>query len=182
MKWDEVCRKVHDAGLTERIKMGLAYHSGIPVRLRMFDEACKQVSMWESKSGLDEQARIDLRLLMGLMPTLNPTAVAFQTDTWMCRSKEFAERFDLNDLPPEKFMDEYSRILNEKYEGHLANVPADLRSDAIVTMLKGPQIKQISLFTLYHNENDGVVMEETQSAGEAMHMSVMPDWWPVTIN
>ena len=80
MNWREECRKIHDRGIEERLKIGPTKNAGIPSRLWMYDEPNKETGTWESEVGLSDAARTQLSMITRvIMPVKKPTAAIFQS-------------------------------------------------------------------------------------------------------
>ncbi len=170
-----------DRGRQTRIKNGPT--SSIAAQLRIYDESSHKISVWESRRGMDEFACYQLKVIMATMPMMKPSAILYQSDVFMVVSDAFSKHHRIpEDAPPEKFMEQYSDILQGQYQGSLCNVPEHVRSDAILTFVKGPGIQPIGLFTAYRCTECSVVMGETKSVGQELYFGMVPDWWSVSVN
>ena len=58
----------------------------------------------------------------------------------------------------EEYQKEYLRILNGQFGGTMANLPPSLRSDALVTGIKGPRVEPICICSPYHKDDSGKIV------------------------
>jgi len=135
------------------------------------------------KDGLSDDARAMLRTVVAAtFRMFPPAAVLTQADGMELRSENFCVYFGIQAaLAPEKFYEEYNRILNERFDGTMANLPAQLWCETVVTAIKGPKTEPTLIHTVYRRTPDGEIelgaTEERYTAFE----SVLPDWWEETV-
>lgn len=110
------------------------------------------------------------------------SAVVMITDTRWTKSDEFGEYFH---LPPvkeigfEAWRKEYHTILNGIYGGLIKNLPRQLWTEAILTIMKGPRIKCQSRMASYiEGPNDSIQFIETDQLNQdTTQFNLLPDWW-----
>lgn len=108
-------------------------------------------------------------------------AIVLVNDTYHCNSKKLAERYGLDPkMPYEEFKKVYVDILDTQFNGSLANVPDDLKSDALIIAMKGPIVQQRVFFLPYHEGvGDSIRWDEEEPEHEG-EILMLDDWWTKT--
>lgn len=180
MDWQEECRRVHIEGMGNLVQDGR-----IPFLLRVYNAAGAQLHHdLILPNGVDDTIRELLRTKVYTMfrATALPAAL-IQSDSWAVDGRKFAARFGLNEmLSPEEYEEEYSRVMNDQFDGTAENLPQELRKETIFTYIKGPMIPPVCFMTPYSKDTNGALefQETTMVAGGSS--SLLPDWWDETIN
>lgn len=80
----------------------------------------------------------------------------------------------------EKWQDLYKREITKRYKGYLGNAPAELYSEAIMVIMKGPRLKGVPTRTAQYEKgpNDSIRwLPKADVVGETMRFNLLPDWW-----
>jgi len=135
------------------------------------------------EDGLSDGHRLVLRTLVAASFRAFPPAAALtQADGMELRSVEFSAHFGISPgIPPEEYYKEYDRILNEQFGGTMANLPAELWRETVVTAIKGPKIEPTLIHTVYGRKPDGEIEFGATDERYTMFESVLPDWWEETV-
>jgi hypothetical protein len=113
-------------------------------------------------------------------------AVVLISDTRWTNNLEVAEFLGLPPLKEiglEAWGKQYSRILSEKYDGQLKNLPRQYWHEAIVIIMKGPELKgkiPMRLAEYERGPNDSIHWIATTEVNEdrgAAKFNLLPDWW-----
>lgn len=86
----------------------------------------------------------------------------------------------LEEVGLEKWQKLYRREITKRYEGYLGNAPAELYSEAVMAVMKGPKLKGIpTRFAVYEKgENDSIRWLPKKKVSEStMSFNLLPDWW-----
>lgn len=183
MNWLAECRKWHKKGVEQRAEM--AYDSqGIPLRIFIHSEENPEGVLLESQDGFSPEFAKRLQLLNAVMRVVKPAAVLIQTDGWFGRMDKVAERCGLPiSASADVMYKAFNKLVNEEYDGTMANMPEELRAEGILTVIKGPKFPQISIITFYHGDGDKVVLEEEMEESKGLGiLNVIPDWWKPIVN
>ena len=70
-------------------------------------------------------------------------------------------------------------MLERDFGGSLEGVPADVRGEAIMTIIQGAAFGCRALLTYYTDREDKFVTEEVIDYQHYVN-NLVPDWWPVT--
>jgi hypothetical protein len=110
------------------------------------------------------------------------TAVVMISDTRWTKSDKFGEYFHLppiSEIGLKKFQQEYHTILKGIYGGSIKNLPRELWTEAILTVIKGPRIPCQSRMAAYmEGPNDSIQFIETEQMQHDKTMfNLLPDWW-----
>jgi hypothetical protein len=182
MDWQDVVRETHRLGLEERAKQPFE-GGGIPFRLRPYMNPETHGGDLEWKEGLDDTRRRVLQGIVILFRVTKLRAALVQSDVMMVDSPAFMAYFGLSTkLIAQQYQEEYLHILNERFDGTVANLPRELWQDCIVTAIKGPKVAPFMLCTPYHGGGDGEVVYEESVETDGGEWGVLPDWWDETVN
>lgn len=110
-------------------------------------------------------------------------AIVLITDVrWV--SNEKAEKFlglpKLEEVGLDKWGDLYKREITKRYKGYVGNAPAELYSEAIMVIMKGPRLKGVPTRTAQYEKgpNDSIRwLPKADVVGETMRFNLLPDWW-----
>lgn len=89
-------------------------------------------------------------------------------------------------LPPlaevglEKWGEMYKREVTTRYGGYLGNAPAELYTEAIIAIMKGPKLNQIPMRTAPYQKGDRDSIHWLPSKNTSygtLHFNLLPDWW-----
>jgi hypothetical protein len=178
MNWESECERWHQTAM-KKLK-----HAGrCPFRLRMYVKTGCELD-WSDPDGLTDEGRVRLRMLSELFRSVSPIAVLISSDSWQAGGA-FFKHYGLEGLPTEEAQRRYSEILEKEYRGTLAEVPDALKTEAVFTVVKGPQVVTAHRFTFYRREacrtgGDKIMVVEGESPGY-MVTNLIPDWWEVTV-
>ena len=180
MDWHEICRKVHDEGL-----LTLSKGESLPFMVRAYDHngSAAQRDLLLS-NGLDDAARAVLRTTTrSIFSGIHLPAALVQSDARAVHGDKFAKYFGVSEkLSIREYEEEYSRILTEKFDGTVANLPQELWIDALVTCIKGPKIMPVNFMTFYEKNAKGKIEFEPAKEQPGAEINFLPDWWKNTIN
>jgi len=180
MDWREICRKVHDEGL-----LTLSKGESLPFMVRAYDHngSAAQRDLLLS-NGLDDAARLALRMTtQSVFSEIHLPAALVQSDAMAVDGAKFAKYFGLTEkLSIREYEKEYIRILTERFDGTMANLPRALWTDALVTSIKGPQIMPVNFMTFYEKNAKGKIEFGPTKENPAAEVNFVPDWWKNTIN
>lgn len=180
MDWREECRRVHAEGLNKLAKDGY-----LPFLLRPYNGSETHILKdMILRNGVDDYVREKLRtVVVEFFRRFSLPAVLIQSDTYQVDGYKFRQYFGLpENLPPDRFQEEYGRILDEKFEGTAEKLPQELWIDGIITCIKGPMVLPISFATSYHKDNDGALKFDETNELEGGYVNLLPDWWEASIN
>jgi glucokinase len=111
-------------------------------------------------------------------------AMIVACSTTMGNMAKIAEHADIP-MPPFEKLDRQKllyieerlqKYMDKKYDGRYANLPAELRQDAIVVACAGPKVKDLMSFTAYRWV-DHVVEFEPDELQEEAEILLIPRWW-----
>ena len=89
-------------------------------------------------------------------------------------------------LPPlaevglEKWGEMYKREITTRYKGYLGNAPAELYTEAIIAVMKGPRLNQIPMRAAPYQKGDRDSIHWLPSKNTTygpLHFNLLPDWW-----
>ena len=181
MNWQQECKSEH------AISVEILREAGrCPFRLHVYPPATSKAQhelVWMEPEGLSDENRERLRRMNATWRIHSPTAVLMTSDTWQTDSQKFSRHFGIPlNLPYEEFQKRYSQVLDEKFDGTLANVPNEVKIEAVVTMIKGPKIGQFSELTFYRRKQSRIIITETRDTTNYYgQLNLIPDWWDRTI-
>lgn len=109
-------------------------------------------------------------------------AIVMISDTRFTKSDKFGEYFHLppiSEIGFEQWQKEYKTILNGIYGGLIKNLPRELWTEAVLTVIKGPQIPCQSRMAAYtEGPNDSIQFIETADMkSDGTKFNLLPDWW-----
>lgn len=172
MDWESETKRWHDKALEDLKSCG-----NIPFMLRIYPLETDNCAVWVEPDGLDDEGRKKLLVISSLCRESPPAAILLQSDTWQA-SETFFRHYGMETLPTKKREERYVEILNREYGGTLANVPQELKGEAIITCTKGPKLLPSHHLTFYRREKGHVVVEKTLDLeGRAGTLNLLPDWW-----
>jgi hypothetical protein len=176
MDWGAACRRWHNNALDD-----LKQHGATPFMLRIYPYQTDNCAVWVEDEGLSPAARARLRVINEGLRAQNPAAVLASSDMWQASTK-FFNHHGIQDLPFKERCKRYLEILNREYGGWLANVPADLKSEAVFTCIKGPRFMPVNLSTFYHREQDKIILDDSPDLSKwSSVITIVPDWWESVI-
>jgi hypothetical protein len=113
-------------------------------------------------------------------------AVILISDTrWTTATPELAEFLGippLDEIGVEAWGKRYSRAITERFDGQLKNLPRQFWQEAIVIVMKGPELHgkiPLRMAQYERGPNDSIhwlPMKQDDDA-RAMHFNLLPDWW-----
>ncbi len=175
------CRRIHAMGLVERAKGGYE-HGRIPFTLIPFRANGTPMKPIMDPGGLSDEGRHMLKRLPALFALMNVSAALIQSDSMFVQSPKFTEYFGLSpSLSLDAYSDEFRRILDEKFEGTMANLPRELWRDAIFTCVKGPKVPMLMISHTFKPDADGRVIYEPYYESANFEANILPDWWGPTV-
>jgi hypothetical protein len=111
-------------------------------------------------------------------------AVVLITDTRWTNTNEVDQFLGLppvTEIGVEAWGKRYSRILTEKYDGQIKNLPRQYWHEAIVIVMKGPEFKgKIPMRFAEYERGPNDSIHWVKSVGVetgAAHFNLLPDWW-----
>ena len=180
MDWREECRRVHLDGMGTLVQNGR-----VPFILRVYNsEGVAHSPDLVLPNGVDDVMRelLCTKVYTMFRITALPAAL-IQSDSWAVNGKKFAAHFGLAaSLSPEKYEEEYCRVLNEQFEGTAENLPPDIRSEVIFTYIKGPLVQPVCFMTPYSKDTKGAFKFQETQVMNGGSSALLPDWWNTTIN
>jgi hypothetical protein len=110
------------------------------------------------------------------------TAIVMISDTRFVGSDKFGSYFH---MPPIKeigisaWQKEYKTILNGIYGGLIKNLPRELWTEAVITVIKGPRIPCQSRMAPYvEGPNDSIKFIDCEDLPkDSARFDLLPDWW-----
>ena len=180
MDWREICRKVHDEGIQT-----LSKGESLPFMVRAYDHnGCAAQRDLLLTNGIDDAGRAALRTMTReIFSEIHLPAALVQSDAMAVDGSKFAKYFGLAEkIPFKEYEKEYIRILAERFDGTVANLPRELWVDALVTSIKGPQIMPANFMTFYEKNAKGKIEFAPTEERPAAAVNFLPDWWKNTIN
>jgi hypothetical protein len=181
MNWEEECRREHQLGLEKRAKMPYA-DCGIPFLLRPYMTPEKHADDLVLRGGLSDVARELLFFAVRAFRAGNLPAALIQSDARQLKMHEFCTYFGLpKDMSIEDSVEQTNRILRERFDGSIGNLPSEVWSDCIITVVKGPKILPFLVCTAYHGGTNGEVVFEETMENDTGEFNVLPDWWDTMI-
>jgi hypothetical protein len=183
MDWQEEVSQMHQLGLEARAKLPYE-NAGIPFRLRPYKLPGEHAADFILENGIGDEERAALQAY--ILPTFRKykvPAVLIQSDARQVQMMEFFQHFGLpDDMGYEEAQNEYTRILEEQFDGTMENLPRHLWKDTIFTSLKGPKVLPITLSTAYSAGEDGSILFEDTITMYSGEWGLLPDWWEQTVN
>lgn len=175
--WYETADRVHKLGMNFRAKMSFAAE-GMPLLLRVYLSPTNHLRDMILPGGMSTEARRAMPGIAEILRAFNAPAALVQSDSRQLDVNKFAAYFKLAaKLTAREVLEEYQRVLNEHYEGTMANLPRELWYDALATVIKGPKMMPLLIRTPYHGDANGnVEWEETLETGGLTDF-LLPDWW-----
>jgi hypothetical protein len=175
--WYETADRVHKLGMNFRAKMPFASEE-MSFLLRVYLSPTSHLQDMVLTGGLSPAARRAMPGVAEILRAFNAPAALVQSDSRQLDVNKFAAYFKLAaKLTAREVLEEYHRVLNEHYEGTMANLPRELWYDALTTVIKGPKMMPLLIKTAYHGDKDGnVEWEETLGHGGLTDF-LLPDWW-----
>lgn len=130
----------------------------------------------------DREKWAKMRAVSKVAGELGCAAMAMISDTRWTKSDKFGEYFHLppiSEIGLEKWKDEYHTILKGIYGGSIKNLPRELWTEAVLTIIKGPGIPCQSRMAAYiEGPNDSIQFIETEQMQHDKTMfNLIPDWW-----
>lgn len=183
MDWHAECRRIHQTAVGERCNPASTLRV-IPFSLFSYIHPEVPPAVLVLANGVSDEDRDRLRILsLRIYRPMKLHAAIVCSDSHFVELPTVAAHMGIDPgLPDEKKLEEYQRILEEKYDGTQANLPVNWQSHCLLTSLKGPQIKPFSLFTEYRFKPEGGA-EVVRERDEWDHINnVLPDWWDVTVH
>jgi hypothetical protein len=81
---------------------------------------------------------------------------------------------------PRKFHEIVTRWRIKKYGPRLSSMPPEYRTDSLVVIGKGPDVKPFALSVDYTYQGNGVVFSELHDMSDGtMEFTLVPDWWKI---
>ncbi len=78
----------------------------------------------------------------------------------------------------DKFQEEYHRILKEKYDGQIKNLPRECWSEAVLVVAKGPDLKPIARLAPYEEGPGDSIRWLPEDLPEGIQeWPMLEDWW-----
>jgi hypothetical protein len=141
-------------------------------------EIASQTMTWNS----EREKYAKMRAVSEVAQKTFTVAIVMISDTRFVRSEKFEKYFHLppiSEVGLEKFQQEYKTILNGIYGGLIRNLPRELWTEAVMTVIKGPLIPCQSRLAAYiEGPNDSIQFIETEDTkGEGTKFNLLPDWW-----
>jgi hypothetical protein len=109
-------------------------------------------------------------------------AVALISDTRWVQEKDAVRVLGIPSIAEvglEKYLDNYRRVVKERYAGYLGNAPKELFTDAIIVAMKGPRLdgpKQASA-SYKEGPQDSIRWLGPITEEKIAHFNLLPDWW-----
>jgi len=134
--------------------------------------------------GIDDAARAILKTMVPLtFSEMHLQAALMQSDARAVNGAKFSSYFGISwKIPKKEYIKKYNRILHEKFEGTVANLPQELWTDILITCIKGPLVMPISFVTYYKKSAEGKIEAEPIKEETQFVLDMLPDWWKDTIN
>lgn len=109
---------------------------------------------------------------------MNVVAIVLVNDTMALDIPKFIERYALPpDISQPDFDKIYRHILDSHFEGSIANLPADVLTDALCVVMKSPLFPQFVCMLTYHEGvGDSIRWDEEVLQPDAEILS-LEDWW-----
>jgi hypothetical protein len=110
-------------------------------------------------------------------------AVVMISDVRWTNSDKFGKYFHLPTVEAigiEKWQREYVTIINGVYGGLIKNLPRELWTEAVVTVMKGPRIPtQMRIASYIEGPRDSILFlnNEDELKQDTTHFNLLPDWW-----
>jgi hypothetical protein len=180
MDWREICLKVHNEGLQKLSKNG-----SIPFLLRAYSYSGTPIlEDLVFPAGVNDATRMILKTMVPYTFSKVHLQVALmQSDARAVDGHKFASLFGISkEISVEEYEKEYTRILHEKFEDTVANLPSELWADILITCIKGPLVMPISFITYYQKSTEGKIELEPVKEEAQFSLGLLPDWWEETIN
>ncbi len=182
MDWQEVVREAHREGMEARARQPFE-NGGIPFRLRPYATPEHHGRDLELEGGVSDLTRHELLRVVVVFRKVKMPAALIQSDARQANMSDIAVLFGMQaGLGIEEMGREYLRILKDRFDGTMENLPPEVWKDTIITAIKGPRVLPFAICTPYHvGERGEVVYEETiERSGGVWGM--LPDWWEETVN
>ena len=180
MDWREICLKIHNEGLEKLSKSG-----SIPFLLRPYSyDGTPILEDLVFSTGVNDATRTILRTMVPYtFSKIHLQAALMQSDARAVDGRKFAAYFGISKgISVEEYKKEYTRILHEKFEDTVANLPSELWADILITCIKGPLVMPISFVTYYKKSAEGKIEAEPVKEETQFALDMLPDWWEDTIN
>lgn len=176
MDFQEQCRLQHRS--MTYIRSHRSYAQGtLPLLLRVFTKQTPQGYLLQCPEEMPRN--VFIKSTHYILSTMQATAVILTADGRSLNSNLFAQRFGLS--IDADFSRNYLRILNEQFDGTMANLPTDLWQDSITTVVKGPHFLSFGCYCIYTLQGeDGVAFQPVIEISEQkgiMDFGILPDWW-----
>jgi hypothetical protein len=110
------------------------------------------------------------------------TAIVMISDTRFVDSDKFGSYFHMPpiiDIGVSAWQKEYKTILNGIYGGLIKNLPRELWTEAVLTVIKGPRIPcQSRLAPYVEGPNDSIKFIDSEDLPkDSTRFDLLPDWW-----
>jgi hypothetical protein len=168
----------------ERMKIPYSQEEGFPQCVLAIGpnfEAASFPAMWRNEQ---EKYHV-MRVVSDVAKDTFSRAVVLVTDTRWTTNEEVQDFLgikSISEIGLEAWQKQYRRILTEKYDGQVKNLPRQYWHEAIVVIMKGPELKgkipmRIALYE--RGENDAIrwLLPKKGTEYGASHFNLLPDWW-----
>jgi hypothetical protein len=131
----------------------------------------------------EAEKRKNMRALSLTARLVKAPAVLMVSETRWAHSDKLIPLLGLSPITDhasaEKFEDDYVRILREKYNGELKNLPRECWSEAVVVVAKGPELPVVTRFAPYEEGPGDSIrwLPEDVLTDKAEQWPMLPDWW-----
>jgi hypothetical protein len=180
MDWREICLKVHNEGLEKLSKRG-----SVPFLLRSYSyDGTPILEDLVIEAGINNAMRTVLSTVVPYtFSKIHLQVALMQSDARAVNREKFASYFGISrKIPNEEYVKEYTRILHEKFEDTVANLPSELWADILITCVKGPLVMPLSFITYYQKSTEGKIEFQPAKEEAQFSLGLLPDWWKETIN
>lgn len=127
------------------------------------------------------QKAIVMKALSLAARNMGVIAIVLVSDTFHVKVKSFSERFNIPEgLSWDEWQKIYREILDVQFEGSIANLPENLRSDALVLAMKGPMVQQRVFFMPYHEGVGDSIRWDAEEPEHEAEILMLEDWWDKT--
>jgi hypothetical protein len=180
MDWREICLKVHNEGLEKLSKSG-----SLPFLLRAYShDGTPYMKDLVLQNGIDDASRTILKTVVPYtFSEIHLQVALMQSDARAVDGHKFARYFGISEnILVKEYKKEYSRILHEKFEDSVVNLPSELWADILITCIKGPLVMPLSFITFYQKSAEGKIEFQPVKEETQFSLGMLPDWWKDTIN